>query len=190
MKYMDFYLQGRRIAAVRPYIPHGATVLDIGSADGVLFETLQNHIQRGIGIDPDITEQVTMGNYTLMYGTVPDTQFPADSFDCITMLAVLEHIPREAQSQLVEYCLNCLKPGGRVIITVPSPLVDSILTVLQWLRIIDAMSLHQHYGFHPRETPLLFRSPHFRLLRHQRFQLGLNNLFVFERSERTATTHD
>lgn len=181
MKYMDFYLQRRRIAVARSYVPHGATLLDIGSADGILFETLSHHILRGIGIDPDITEQVTIGNYTLMHGTVPDTQFPGASFDCITMLAVLEHIPREAQPQLVEYCLDCLKPGGRVIITVPSPLVDYILTALQWLRVIDAMSLHQHYGFLPRETPVLFRSPQFRLLRHQRFQLGLNNLFVFEK---------
>lgn len=188
MKYLDYYLQRRRIAITHPYVPHGATMLDIGSADGILFETLSSHILRGIGIDPDITEQVTIGNYTLMYGTVPDTQFPADSFDCITMLAVLEHIPREAQPQLVEYCMNCLKPGGRVIITVPSPFVDYILTALQWLRIIDAMSLHQHYGFQPHETPLLFRSPHFRLLRHQRFQLGLNNLFVFEKSTTAPIT--
>jgi 2-polyprenyl-3-methyl-5-hydroxy-6-metoxy-1,4-benzoquinol methylase len=181
MKYMDFYLQRRRIAVARSYVPNGATLLDIGSADGVLFETLSTHILRGIGIDPDITEQVTIGNYTLMHGTVPDTQFPAASFDCITMLAVLEHIPRDAQQQLVEYCSACLKPGGRVIITVPSPLVDAILVVLQWLRVIDAMSLHQHYGFLPSETHALFCAPHFRLIRHQRFQLGLNNLFVFEK---------
>ena len=181
MKYVDYYLQRQRIAVAHQYVPRGATLLDIGSADGILFETLSNHILRGIGIDPDITEQVTIGNYTLMHGTVPDTQFPTASFDCITMLAVLEHIPRAAQPQLVEYCLACLKPGGRVIITVPSPLVDYILTALQWLRVIDAMSLHQHYGFLPQETAVLFRLPQFRLLRHQHFQLGLNNLFVFEK---------
>ncbi len=181
MKSFDYYLQKQRIAAVRPWIVPGATVLDIGSADGALFEALGSHIARGIGIDPDVPAEMTIGRYTLMPGMVPDTDLPAAAFDCITMLAVLEHIPHASQQALVEYCYGRLKDGGRVVITVPSPLVDYILVCLRWLRIIDAMSLEQHYGYHPGQTPVLFGAPYFRMLQHKRFQLGLNNLYVFEK---------
>jgi len=68
-----------------------------------------------------------------------------------------------------------------VILTVPSPLVDHILALLRFLGLIDAMTLEQHYGFDPRQTVPLFNSSGFRLIRHRKFELGLNNLFVFEK---------
>jgi hypothetical protein len=60
--------------------------------------------------------------------------------------------------------------------------VDTILGVLGRLRMIDGMSLDEHYGFDPGRTEAVFAPPAFRLAVRRRFQLGLNNLFVFERS--------
>jgi len=78
-------------------------------------------------------------------------------------------------------CSRFLKPGGRLIITVPSPQVDFILKVLLALGLIDGMSVEEHHGYDVRETTNIFPPPEFRLVKHQRFQLGLNNLFVIER---------
>ena len=64
----------------------------------------------------------------------------------------------------------------------PSPRVDDILHVLLKLHLIDGISAHEHYGFKPEGTPQIFPPPAFHLLRRQRFQLGLNNLFVFEKA--------
>jgi 2-polyprenyl-3-methyl-5-hydroxy-6-metoxy-1,4-benzoquinol methylase len=97
------------------------------------------------------------------------------------MLAVLEHISAEAQANLVKACADLLRDGGRVIITVPSPSVDYILSLLQKLRLIDGMSLAQHFGFDPQDTKLLFRPPVFNLCCQVRHRLGLNHLFVFEK---------
>jgi hypothetical protein len=44
------------------------------------------------------------------------------------------------------------------------------------------MSMHEHYGFVPAHTLRVFAEPDFRLLTHRKFQFGLNNLFVFERT--------
>jgi hypothetical protein len=43
------------------------------------------------------------------------------------------------------------------------------------------MSLEEHFGFEPKDTPRIFSNPRFKLITHTSFQLGLNNLFVFER---------
>ena len=41
------------------------------------------------------------------------------------------------------------------------------------------MALEEHHGFTPSEVKPLFESAGFRLAIHKKFQLGLNNLFVF-----------
>ena len=48
---------------------------------------------------------------------------------------------------------------------------------------IDGMSVEEHYGFDPARTEAIFAPPDFRLVERRRFQLGLNNLYVFEKSE-------
>jgi hypothetical protein len=69
-----------------------------------------------------------------------------------------------------------------VIVTVPSPRVDDILGVLTRLRLVKGMSLEEHYGFDPAQTESVFSPPRFRVAHRGRFQLGLNNLFVFEKA--------
>jgi 2-polyprenyl-3-methyl-5-hydroxy-6-metoxy-1,4-benzoquinol methylase len=113
--------------------------------------------------------------------------FPKDMpdvapFDVITMLACLEHIPNEQLDEIKAGCAKFLKSGGRLIITIPSPLVDGILTVLKALLLVDGLSFEEHHGYRVSMTEEIFDSPTFHLAVRHRFQLGLNNLFVFVRS--------
>jgi 2-polyprenyl-3-methyl-5-hydroxy-6-metoxy-1,4-benzoquinol methylase len=181
MKYLDHLLQRWRIAKARPFITPGARVLDIGSADGALFQQLGSRIQGGLGIDPTLQQNKQLGNFTLMGGFFPKDMPPVKPFDAITMLAVLEHFPATAYPALKGGCAKFLKPGGTLIITVPSPLVDHILKVLLALRLIHGMSLEEHHGYEVSQTAQIFSPPDFQLVRQKRFQLGLNNLFVFQR---------
>lgn len=154
-------------------------MVDVGCADGAMFERWAGLISRGYGVDPILEEKEEHPNYVLYPGNFPDA-LPSVGCDVITMLAVLEHIPRERQLTLAESCHEILNPGGRVVITVPSPRVDDILRVLSAVRLIDGMSIDEHYGFDVESTPELFPPPRFRLVDRRSFQLGLNNLFVFE----------
>ena len=79
--------------------------------------------------DPLLTEVVKHESYTLIPGIFPNDLIKSNHFNCITMLAVLEHIPREQQKQLSNHFNKILEPLGRIIITVPSPFVDHILSV-------------------------------------------------------------
>jgi 2-polyprenyl-3-methyl-5-hydroxy-6-metoxy-1,4-benzoquinol methylase len=180
MRALDRFLQNVRIAKARRFIQPEAIVIDVGCADGALFERCTALVAEGFGVDPIIEGRIDGPGYTLYGGSFPDA-LPELEADVITMLAVLEHMPVAAQGELASACADRLRPGGRVVITVPSPKVDAILAVLQKLRVIDGMSLEEHHGFEAETTPDLFPPPRYRLLTHETFQLGLNNLFVFEK---------
>ena len=183
MKTLDRLLQRWRIAKVKPYIPKGANVLDIGCADGALFKQFESHVSGGIGIDPCLQYSEHIGSFRLIAGKFPDDLPDTRLFNVITMLAVLEHVKSEDQPSLAKHCAQLLAPEGYLIITVPSRIVDWILHVLKFLRVIDGMSLEQHYGFDVSTTPLLFSVDGLRLVKAEKFQLGLNNLFVFRKSQ-------
>jgi SAM-dependent methyltransferase len=143
---------------------------------------LGKKLQSGFGVEPLLIDPIHAEPFSIFPGFFPAVKPRDGGWDVITMLAVLEHIPRSAQQQLVDACYNLLKPGGKIVITVPSPFVDYILHFLRVAKLIDGMSLEEHFGFLPGETPILFSEPRFRLISHERFQLGLNHLFVLARN--------
>lgn len=182
MKFLDRFLRDYRINVASRYVRVNDKILDIGCFDGYLFEKLaKKNIQASVGLDPLLKNDSKKGIHTLLSGKFPEAISDNETFDCIVMLAVLEHIPREEQKQFNSQFDKFLKSKGRVIITVPSPLVDHILVVLSKLRLIDGMSLDEHYGFETKEVFTLLDKQRFKLVKHKKFQLGLNNLFVFEK---------
>ena len=181
MKPLDRLFQWWRVQRVRPYLPPQARILDIGCGDGGFFRALGDRVADGVGLDSALPAPVDAGRYRLIRGSFPDA-VPSGTppFDAITMMAVLEHVPPSQQPRLADACHALLKPAGRLIITVPSPAVDRILHALKFLPwLYEGHSLEQHYGYDVRRTPELFAS--LRLMAAKKFQLGLNNLFVFEK---------
>jgi 2-polyprenyl-3-methyl-5-hydroxy-6-metoxy-1,4-benzoquinol methylase len=182
VKQLDRFIQRWRIHKAAAFIEPGASILDVGCADGALFRLLPR-LGDSVGIDPDLARPETpLPNVRLYPGLFPDALPQPRQFDAIVMLAVLEHVPMDRLEALARDCAAHLKPGGRLIITVPAPAVDHILAVLKGLRLIDGMSLEQHHGFEVASTPGLFTPHGFDLVVRKGFQLGLNTLFVFERN--------
>jgi len=181
LRQLDRYLRDVRIAKAGRFVEKGDVVVDIGCLDGAMFERWSGTIEYGYGVDPTLAEKREEAGYVLYPGIFPEALPEGVTCNVITMLAVLEHIPTDGQAELAAACERILEPGGRVVITVPSPQVDAILELLGKMRLIDGMSLEEHYGFEPSDTERIFAPPAFRLLEKRRFQLGLNNLFVFEK---------
>jgi SAM-dependent methyltransferase len=182
LKVTDRFIQTLRVRKAAAYIPSGGRILDIGCGDGALFRHLSGRFVEGIGIDPDLAASVDGGDYRLIRGWFPDDLPVSDGFDAITMLATLEHVPPDTQREMANECARLLNPSGRLIITVPSKRIDPILDLLKRMRVIDGMALEQHYGFDPRQTPSLFASDELALITSESFEMGLNYLFVFEKT--------
>jgi hypothetical protein len=182
MRYIDRLLQNWRIRKGLQYLNQSGRVIDVGAHQGELFQALGSRLQAGFGIEPLLAAPIESSVYVIHPGFFPEVRPPDTGWDAITMFAVLEHIPRADQPALAEACYELLKVGGRVIITVPSHAVDHVLSALKFMRLIDGMSLEEHFGFEPAETMRIFSSPRFKLVRHARFQMGLNHLYVFEKA--------
>jgi SAM-dependent methyltransferase len=178
MKHGDVILQHWRIRMAARHLPQEAHVLDIGCCDGLLFSVLKDRIASGVGVDSDSVPE-DYGDFRFTRGRAPEDLPSGETFDAITMLAVLEHIPADAQRNLAEDCWALLNDNGQVIVTVPSPKVDSLIHLGKRLGILDGMQEHEHYGFEPSQTVQLFVDRGFTLRSARRFQFGLNNLFVF-----------
>jgi 2-polyprenyl-3-methyl-5-hydroxy-6-metoxy-1,4-benzoquinol methylase len=179
---LDRFIRDRRVDQAVRFISAGARVLDVGCDDGALFRRLGTRLGEGVGIDPGLTAPIESERYRLIPGRFPlDGPHEPRSFDAITMLAVLEHLDRDEQKAAAEAIYDLLRPGGRVVVTVPSPRVDWMLHVLIRLRLLHGMDAEAHHGFDPDEVELLLGATGLRVATRRRFELGLNNLFVFAR---------
>lgn len=179
MKQLDYYLQRQRIAAATQWIPFASHVLDVGCGDGALFRLGKDRIVSGVGIDTLDGPRWPDGAYERRTGRFPDAVHAGEQFDAVVMLAVVEHLDDTELRQWADAVPQVLRPGGRLIITTPSPLVDHILHWGIRLRLLDGMEAHQHHGFDPGDVPTIFSTQGCALERWRRFELGLNHLFVF-----------
>ncbi len=178
-KHLDSFLEYLRFTKVEPYIPIGARLLDIGTGDGNFLRYLNGHLQAAIGIDSHLTQTVKFGTCRLIPGYFPYDFVKDETFDVITMLATVEHIPMNALPSVSDACWKYLKPSGQVIITVQHPRVEKLLDLLKTLKIVEGFSIHEHYGFNPKCLPNIFNR--WKLIKWERWGFKCNNLFIFEK---------
>jgi SAM-dependent methyltransferase len=179
MRLLDKILMRWRFRQALRWVATGADVLDVGCHQGEFFRHLGERLGSGVGFDPLAVTPVGGKVRLIAEPFHAPSPLPDGSFDAAVLLATLEHIPDKGGLPAELYRL--LRPGGRAVLTVPSPRVDAIVGALRWLRLVDGMSLEEHHGFSPGAVPGLFAPAGFELEHHARFQLGLNHLFVFRK---------
>jgi SAM-dependent methyltransferase len=163
-------LAKRRVKAVLPHV--SGRLLDVGCGCNQLVQQYAN----GVGVDVH-----PWAGADLVVSDTASLEWESGSFDTITIVAALNHIPNRAA--VLSECRRVLRPGGRVVITMLTPRTSRIW---HWLRAPwDAdqrdrgMKPGEVYGFTAAEVLDLFRRAGFTLLSQERFMLGLNRVYVF-----------
>ncbi len=112
----------------------GCRVLDVGCGGGILAEGLAEAGSQVVGLDPGeqaiqaarVHLQVSQLPIEYRQGTVADLLGTEDAtFDVITCLEVLEHVPEPGK--LLKECTRLLKPGGVLFVATLNRTVRSYL---------------------------------------------------------------
>jgi SAM-dependent methyltransferase len=161
--------------------------LDIGCGKNNRFvNEFLNGNGRGIDIYPydGLTEEHLVDDLT----TFP---FEDETFDSITFIANLNHIPESQRDQEFSEAYRVLKPGGNIIATMGNPLAEILTHKVIWfydkvfktnfdMDNIRGMSDEEAYYLLDPEIYERFTRAGFKRIRKKFFltQWGLNHLFV------------
>lgn len=112
-----------RIHTVAKSIPKEVNkVLDIGFGGGLLEDIVDTcYDWHGIDISPKSVKSALTKHPGKHFrvSQITDLKFPKDYFDCVIVLEVMEHIPPRLTFTALSQIYKVLKPGGRLIVSVP-----------------------------------------------------------------------
>ncbi len=182
---LDLFISRWRSRIVRRHLRPSATVLDFGCGHQALFlRAVQPDLQLGIGLDYDATPARPAANLEIQSFHFKDRfEFADRTFDHVTILAVLEHIPLDQVSVLFREFRRILKDGGSVLLTTPTPASKPLLEFLAFkLRIISGPEIadHKHY-WNRADIAALARDSGFSVSTYRHFQFGLNSFAALEK---------
>jgi len=179
---LDHFIAKLRFHAAYPHIRSGSRVCDLGCGlEAAFLNYAGDKISHGVAVDDQIEDGVR-GRWWRVHGDIT-APLPVESaqFDHVVMLAVLEHLPQP--EPVLREAYRILAPGGSLIMTWPSEMVDPILHVLHVLLLVsDEMESDEHQKRIPVETlRTMLQRIGFREFVHKRFEFGLNHLMVASR---------
>lgn len=176
---IDHFIAKMRFRAAYPQIREGSRVCDLGCGlETAFLDYASDRIATGVGLDDQVAD-ATPGRWKRVRADLRSPLPLADGdFDHVVMLAVLEHLTEP--EKVLREAYRVIAPGGSLIMTWPSAMVDPILNLLHRLHLIsDEMESDEHQKRIPVEAlQQMLQRIGFQKFTHRRFEFGLNNLMV------------
>jgi SAM-dependent methyltransferase len=158
-------------------------LLDIGCGKNQLVKMYRSMGGDGMGIDV-----FPWNGVDLVVKDSSETDFPDQSFDTITFVACLNHIPN--REDVLKEALRLLTPKGRIILTNLSPFVSRIWHAWAFWdkdQHERGMQKGEVWGFTPQELAGLLDRNGFKILYGRRFSWKFNQIYVCCRKDWNAT---
>jgi 2-polyprenyl-3-methyl-5-hydroxy-6-metoxy-1,4-benzoquinol methylase len=123
--------QMRKIITSRK--PDGGKFLDVGCGFGAVLAGMDNLNWELYGLETgkkaiEVARE-RVPSATIHEGLIEDAGFEEGSFDCITIIAVLEHV--KDPNAVLETLMKWLAPGGLLIVQVPH--VEPFIRLKKWI---------------------------------------------------------
>jgi SAM-dependent methyltransferase len=185
---LDIFICRWRSRVAREQVRAGDTVLDFGCGHQAMFlRSVQPWIKQGVGLDYDADAGQPAPNLELQrFHFTGHFDLPDASFSVVSILAVLEHIPVGQVDALFREFARVLAPGGRILITTPTPAAKPVLDFLAFkMHVISEPEIadHQHYYSEPDLQALAERHG-LKVSTYRRFLLGFNCFAAFTKPPR------
>ncbi|OAQ51591.1 hypothetical protein HTG_16165 [Natrinema mahii] len=115
------------LAALFDSVPDGCRLLDAGCGHGI--PALEYALDPSNGVDPELAVGLDLSrgqletatrlvpDATLCQGEMTRLPFAADTFDAVTALYSLIHVPIDDHSTAIEAFARVLRPGGQFLLT-------------------------------------------------------------------------
>lgn len=158
---LDKFLQWYRFRKALPYLK--GDVLDFGGNKGELGKFIKGG-----------------GKYLVV--DYDHTPLETSEVDTVVSLATIEHIYLHELVFVMRKLRNCLRPGGIMFITTPTPMAKPVLEFLARLRVIDKANIDEHKQYFNKDslTGLAIFSG-MMVLKYRRFQFGFNQYIVLKK---------
>ncbi|XPV74722.1 MAG: class I SAM-dependent methyltransferase [Desulfovibrio sp.] len=164
-------LEEDRMAQVLPRVK--GRLLDIGAGPNTLVNT------HGDGVGVDVFD---WGGGTQVVEDTSKLPFKDMSFDTVTFVACLNHIPYRKEAVLE--AARVMRPDGRIIVTMINPILGDIGHAIWWYsedKHRGGMEEGEVGGMWSSEIVRLMDNAGLKLREHKTFVYGMNHIYVFER---------
>lgn len=96
-------------------------LLDVGCGTGLFLRAARDAGWTATGIDPSkaAVDAAREDGFTVHHGLLEDAGFDRGSFDAISLMQVVEHLPDPRP--LLQACRDLLVPGGVIVVATPNP---------------------------------------------------------------------
>ena len=165
-------------------------LLDVGCGFKYsLLKCAEPFIRRGVGVDFKVEEVNTEILSTHRIVLLDQLDFPDREFTIVTMLAVLEHLAHPVQ--ICREISRVLRPGGKLLLTVPSRRAKPVLEFLAYkVGVVSEAEIRDHKKYYNKADlmELFAQIEDLEIISHSTFQLGMNNYCVVQKKDLPQTT--
>ncbi|KSW14057.1 bifunctional 2-polyprenyl-6-hydroxyphenol methylase/3-demethylubiquinol 3-O-methyltransferase UbiG [Cellulomonas sp. B6] len=147
---------------LRAVPPHARTALDVGTGDGLLAADLRRRVPHVVGLDLDADvlsrARASAPHGAWVRGDALHAPFPPASFDVVTSIATLHHLPDPADA--LRALAGLTAPGGALVVVGCAASSGPADAAWDTLGVVQHQVLRRTRTFWEHSAPTVWPPPH------------------------------